>query len=651
MDFWSSIGNKLCSEQIKKLQEKPEVTIEEVMIDAEFLQEIKIKNEQLVAFLSKDEIFMKIIDFITIVPDELDCDYKRCFKYPFIACELFGCENRELLNVFYTENYKYLNRLFSVIHNKEELLSPFNGYFMRIVDILIKETTQEFLTYFFSNDRIVDSLLNFHIKDFNVIQLIINVLKIDKELTKTCLVSGTFMNERLSIINKIFKLLKDIPNDPDVHYHVMVIFKSLLGNFNNICDHSEIFDVLTSYENLNFIFDLMDNRQNDIEKTNYVQFINYIFEYHIQNEKKIHDLKESTMGDTFCMNDDDGVMIDQTYNPKSVDITTLTEVCSDRMRSIKNIMSDSLCNKTSVKLQTNSEINQTRKEKVYICYLINSLCRICNYVVDTKLVEHKLLIEIVQQLRDFPFSNILHVQIVKILSNIFNERSSNILADQLLDGGFQVNFLHDEVQDLYYNDSANKKKCRKTNQGFITEIGSLLLLQTLEEGANSMKQKIEGAEKWTVFKNEYLTKSKELNEKRLANESVEGQKRDQSFIAKLNLQQQLGPSNENKLLDTQDDFRYGNTNPPDSNENEGSEQNKTDPFANFAFNNVNQQTNLDNTWAFGNLSNTNNSSTNNEDPFGAFGFGANTNAVNTTNTQENQQFVENKNPDPFAGFN
>ena len=50
MDFWSSIGNKLCSEQIKKLLAKPDVTVEEVISDAEFLQEIKIKNEELVSF-------------------------------------------------------------------------------------------------------------------------------------------------------------------------------------------------------------------------------------------------------------------------------------------------------------------------------------------------------------------------------------------------------------------------------------------------------------------------------------------------------------------------------------------------------------------------------------------------------------------------
>ena len=669
MDFWSSIGNKLCSEQIKKLLAKPDVTVEEVISDAEFLQEIKIKNEELVSFQSKDEIFMKIIDFITIVPDELDCDYKRCFKYPFIACELFGCDNKDVLKIFYTENYKYLDRLFSVIHSEEQLLSPFNGYFMRIVETLIKETPLEFLTYFFKNDRIVDSILNKHINDFNVIQLQINILKIDKELTKTCLINGTFMNERLNIINKLFKLMKDKIYDQGVHYHVLVIFKNLLGNFNNICNHTEIFDLITSYQNLNLIFDFIDSRKTSADKTQYILYINYIFEYHIQNDKKIHDLKETTMGDTggFCMNDDDGVMIDQTYNPKSVDIMTLTEVCSDRMKSIKNLLNDSVNNKTFVKLQNNSEVNQTRQEKLTVCLFVKSLCKICNHVVDTKLVENQVLIEIVKFLRDFPFSNILHVQINKILINIFNERSSNILADQLLADGFLINLLYAEVQDLYHQDELCKKKYRKANQGFITEIGSLLLQQTNEDGPNSMKQKIEGAEKWALFKSEYLTRSKVINDKPLANESVAGQKRDQSFFDKLNLQKAIGSSSEKELLDTQDDFRFGVNNDANITENDGqgvvktdpfanfafnnSGQVATDPFANFAFNNANQNnnSNVDSTWAQG--SSTNNEGSVNANMFNSFGFGNNTTNSVDTNTTLGQQNGEVKNNDPFAGFN
>merc|ERR1712113_1369155 len=109
-------------------------------------------------------------------------------------------------------------------------------------------------------------------------------------------------------------------------------------------------------------------------------------------------------------------------------------------------------------------------------------------------------------MREFPFNNILHVQVFKMVTVVFNERSSNILADKLLEGDFLVDFLLDETKEQNYLDSANKKKYRKGNLGFITEIGSLLCLKAMENGGieNSMKEKIKACKNWTEFNDNYL---------------------------------------------------------------------------------------------------------------------------------------------------
>jgi len=176
-DFWTDIGNKCCSEKIKKLLSDKSCTLEEVISDDEFLQEVTTKNEELVNFLSREDIFMQILVFMTEIPDELDNDYKRCYKYPFIACELFGCNNQEVTKIFYsnidktTSKNKYLDKLFSIIYQEGEIESLISGYFLRTVTILIQNTTADFLEYFFSEENIVDSMIKNHLQEFSIVCL------------------------------------------------------------------------------------------------------------------------------------------------------------------------------------------------------------------------------------------------------------------------------------------------------------------------------------------------------------------------------------------------------------------------------------------------------------------------------------------------
>lgn len=145
-DFWATVGNTCCSEQIKKLLANKDCTIEEIFDDDEFLQEVTTNNDELIQFLSRDEIFTKIIDFIIVYPDELEHDYKRCFKYPFWACELLDCKNKDLLNLFYgvkqgsTQpsnelSYKFIDKLFSIIHSDQEIDNTTCGYFLRVITV------------------------------------------------------------------------------------------------------------------------------------------------------------------------------------------------------------------------------------------------------------------------------------------------------------------------------------------------------------------------------------------------------------------------------------------------------------------------------------------------------------------------------------
>ena len=57
-----------------------EPTLEEVMLDADFLIEAKSNNDALVAYFSRDKV-LQVVDFLIIEPSFND-DANRCFLLP-----------------------------------------------------------------------------------------------------------------------------------------------------------------------------------------------------------------------------------------------------------------------------------------------------------------------------------------------------------------------------------------------------------------------------------------------------------------------------------------------------------------------------------------------------------------------------------------
>lgn len=145
------------------------MTFQEILSDDEFLQEITTKNQDLVNYISQDHVFTQIVDLLVVMPDILDSDYQRCYRYPFIACELFGCNNLDVIKIFYGSKKEvpspdpdHLSRLFSIVHSQAPIEPLTSGYFCRTVSTLLQFTPREFLTWFFSDPKNVKSIIANH---------------------------------------------------------------------------------------------------------------------------------------------------------------------------------------------------------------------------------------------------------------------------------------------------------------------------------------------------------------------------------------------------------------------------------------------------------------------------------------------------------
>ena len=102
MFFFNRSFNPKLIEQYHEKMKNNELTIEDILDNEEFIQEIKTNSSSVfIPFLS-NEIFKKLIDYSIKMP-EID-DNRTGHKFPFNSTEILCCDNGEITNIFLTEN-------------------------------------------------------------------------------------------------------------------------------------------------------------------------------------------------------------------------------------------------------------------------------------------------------------------------------------------------------------------------------------------------------------------------------------------------------------------------------------------------------------------------------------------------------------------
>ena len=88
-----------------------------------------------------------MIKLVTEEPDILESEYKRCFKYPYMACETLCSNNEKLIDGFLgTDKKKNFRELFKVFRKNEyddETNSTLTGYISKIVEAMISNFPQK----------------------------------------------------------------------------------------------------------------------------------------------------------------------------------------------------------------------------------------------------------------------------------------------------------------------------------------------------------------------------------------------------------------------------------------------------------------------------------------------------------------------------
>jgi len=91
-------------EPVKKKYKAGEMrppTLQEVILDPEFLDELRGGNEALYKFLDYDKMF-KMVDYLILEPGFHDSP-TRCFQIPFTACEVFCSDAQPVMDALFVD--------------------------------------------------------------------------------------------------------------------------------------------------------------------------------------------------------------------------------------------------------------------------------------------------------------------------------------------------------------------------------------------------------------------------------------------------------------------------------------------------------------------------------------------------------------------
>lgn len=205
---------------LNNLLEKPDVTLEEVLDEADLIQELKQSNSKLIEFLRDENVLRKLLEYVIapVAPrpeedqedgrgsveekiqekslspfrrretkdvsnrrDDLeawDREDKARAKNAYSACEILSSETWSILESL-MENPQLLTTFWNFVRRDVPLDATTASYFTKINETLLDKKTEEMVRFLQSLDGIIPAMLN-HIDCAAVMDLLLKIISMEK---------------------------------------------------------------------------------------------------------------------------------------------------------------------------------------------------------------------------------------------------------------------------------------------------------------------------------------------------------------------------------------------------------------------------------------------------------------------------------------
>jgi SIT4-associating protein SAP185/190 len=217
--FWRFGGYANIS-TIDTILDKSDVTLEELLDEADLIQELKGHNSKLIEFLRDENVLRRLLEYVVASkpPDDID-DYladsigdvsKECLaqgandslkertrgkarelteeerdkeekarnKYSYMAAEVLSSDNWSLAEAL-MENHQHLRQFWEFIQCRPPLDPLQASYFTKVNESLLDKKTEEMLDFFKSLDNVVPNMLQ-HVDSPMVMDLLLKIISLEK---------------------------------------------------------------------------------------------------------------------------------------------------------------------------------------------------------------------------------------------------------------------------------------------------------------------------------------------------------------------------------------------------------------------------------------------------------------------------------------
>ena len=217
--FWRFGGYSNVS-TLNSILDKPDVTLEEILEEADLIQELKQSNSKLIEFLRDKNVLRRLLEYVTAPQaprpeedddvedseeepmrehsmspfrrskdnreksrrkeklDEWDRADKTRTKFAYTACEVLSSETWSILESL-MENQQLLRDFWQFLRREPPLDATEAGYFTKINETLLDKKTEDMIRFLQSLEGIIPAMLN-HIDCAAVMDLLLKTISMEK---------------------------------------------------------------------------------------------------------------------------------------------------------------------------------------------------------------------------------------------------------------------------------------------------------------------------------------------------------------------------------------------------------------------------------------------------------------------------------------
>ena len=291
----------LTGEINKKINENPNLPIEDILSDETLLDEIESKNELLYNYLNKERI-KQMVNYIIKEPPS-DSSYDKGHKFPWICSQIFNIEDRNILKYFYqtnneleikteenennnrdiknSKNIEMLDYLLSFLNTDSELNYVLCGYFSSLIKNLLNLEYNIIIQYLYLEKKESIQKMIYHSYRCCISEILEKILQYNKdEINENELIPKI----RMELLEELFEKI-DIDMDTEKLFSLSTFITNLSKDeelFGEILKNKKIIKSLV-YNPLNHINLLMDDKnKEDIilnRRTNFITLTDTIMSW------------------------------------------------------------------------------------------------------------------------------------------------------------------------------------------------------------------------------------------------------------------------------------------------------------------------------------------------------------------------------------